>query len=488
MATPKRNRNRKLWAVWLASSALLCSWFAWGMFGDGDKTAFMPGPMTDGHHSIAERCELCHSEPEGGGEILQDACIDCHGPQREKPFDSHPRSKFKDPRNADRLEKIDALHCVSCHREHQPEITLANGLTQPRDVCAHCHIDIGEDRPSHQNLPMDSCKNSGCHNFHNNRALYTDFLVKHHGEPNTKQRARVKAREFADVVEEILEYPRDRYPLEALSQADDPRPLGDISHEQFLATAHAKAGVNCSACHRPLDEQGQAGPWQDKPGTAGCKGCHDIETQQFGLGKHGMREAAGLGPMRADLARIPMRPKAVKSHQQLNCSSCHDAHDFNTQKAAVDACLGCHNDRHSLAYKDSKHFQLWQASHPSPGQTKPAAAAAPAAETTGVSCATCHMPRVDVDVNDWMSRIVVNHNQNATLSPNSKMIRPACLQCHGLGYSIDALADQTLIDNNFQGQPAVHIDSMDMAYQDQQRYLKELAEQARQQAPQAGSN
>ena len=83
------------------------------------------------------------------------------------------------------------------------------------------------------------------------------------------------------------------------------------------------------------------------------------------------------------------------------------------------------------------------------------------------------MPRVNFDVNDWMSRIMVEHNQNATLSPNEKMIRPACLHCHGLGFSLDALADQALIENNFRGSPAVQVRSMELAEADQQRAMKE---------------
>jgi hypothetical protein len=43
------------------------------------------------------------------------------------------------------------------------------------------------------------------------------------------------------------------------------------------------------------------------------------------------------------------------------------------------------------------------------------------------------------------------------------MIRPVCMNCHGLGFSIDALADPALINNNFSGQPSIHIESMDMA-------------------------
>jgi hypothetical protein len=85
------------------------------------------------------------------------------------------------------------------------------------------------------------------------------------------------------------------------------------------------------------------------------------------------------------------------------------------------------------------------------------------------------MPRVDFDVNDWMSRIMVEHNQNATLSPNEKMIRPACLHCHGLAFTLDALADEALIETNFQGRPTVHVESMELAEADQKRAERERA-------------
>jgi hypothetical protein len=40
------------------------------------------------------------------------------------------------------------------------------------------------------------------------------------------------------------------------------------------------------------------------------------------------------------------------------------------------------------------------------------------------------------------------------------MIRQVCLRCHGLGFTIDALADADLIKRNFRGRPNVHIESL----------------------------
>lgn len=465
MEEAKHTRHRSLWLTWLLLSSALLGWMSYTMLEGKDQSLFMPGPLTPGHRQLELACDTCHSDPLGNGEVLQQSCVDCHGEDRKKPFDSHPASKFKDPRNADRLENINALSCISCHTEHRPDMTLDNGLTQPRDFCFHCHSDIGEERPSHQGMAFDTCKNSGCHNFHNNRALYTDFLVKHLHEPATLENPRLPEREFAQVLEEIIEYPRDRYPVQALETGDIDAPedsLDESIESDWLASTHAQAGVNCSACHLLVDEETEQAEWNDHPDQRGCRQCHDVEIVRFAKGKHGMRIAAGLTAMTPSDALLPMKKDAV--HEELGCNSCHPAHRFQTRPAAVDACLGCHDDRHSLAYKDSPHFELWQKEIS--GESPPG---------SGVSCASCHMPRVSYDVSDWLSRIIVDHNQNATLSPNSKMIRPACLHCHGLEFSIDALADKDLIERNFIGRPSLHVESMDLAERDHQRALEETA-------------
>ncbi|MEM8661866.1 MAG: NrfA- nitrite reduction protein, partial [Pseudomonadota bacterium] len=126
---------------------------------------------------------------------------------------------------------------------------------------------------------------------------------------------------------------------------------------------------------------------------------------------------------------------------------------YDSRSAAVESCLTCHNDDHSLAYKDSPHYRLWQA--------EMSGDAAPGA---GVSCASCHMPRTEKDYY-WGTFVhnEVQHNQSLTLRPNEKMIRPVCMTCHGLGFAINALADPALIHNNFTGKPSVHIESIDLA-------------------------
>ena len=71
-----------------------------------------------------------------------------------------------------------------------------------------------------------------------------------------------------------------------------------------------------------------------------------------------MRVANQLPAMTTDKARLK-KNKEIKSP---NCVSCHQAYSFATTpiEAGVNACLNCHADEHSLAYKKSPHFQLVQ--------------------------------------------------------------------------------------------------------------------------------
>jgi hypothetical protein len=468
------SRARRWWLVWSALSLGLVALFGAAMWTPGAAAVpvlaqvrgwFQPGPMTHGHHQIELACEACHTKPFGGAAVLQDACMSCHGAALKEADDKHPASKFEDPRNAFRLERIDAVRCVSCHVEHRPETTHAMGVTQPDDYCAHCHSGKDEMPADHAGFRFDGCASAGCHNYHDNRALYEDFLLKHAGQPETLPKPQLRARALGEDLMASISYPQARYPFTALdaARADAPPAARKAkAMDDWLASRHAQAGVNCSACHVPgttLPEGASApagaGSWVDRPATpAACQGCHGEEARDFQGGLHGMRLAQGLGPMRPALARLPMRADAGHAdpaHAQLDCSSCHAPHRPDLRRAAVEACLGCHADEHTRAYEGSPHHRLWQ---------QELRGEIPAGR--GVSCASCHMPRDKLPTADG-ARYGVQHNQSATLQPNEKMLRPVCLNCHGLGFAIDALADAALVERNFAGRPARHVESIDMA-------------------------
>lgn len=455
----RKHNTGFFWLSWLLLTAGLSGYFYYAVSSVEGRNhslagVFLPGKTSAGHHQIEAACSTCHTQAFGGKELLQDACIQCHAAELKAVDDSHPRKKFTDPRNADTLAKMDARYCVTCHVEHRPAMTQAMGVTQPDNFCFHCHADVAEERPSHRHLDFNTCATGGCHNFHDNKALYEDFLFKHRTDPANLPRQQVEARDLLNFIALTTEYPAKNHPLKALTagQADAPESFliqPDIQ-DDWLTTRHAQAGVNCSACHQVQDKASQTVRWVEKPDHRSCQTCHQDETSGFTAGKHGMRLAAGLSPMTPAQARLPMKPE---SHEKpLTCISCHSAHRFDTRKAATEACLQCHDDTHSTRYQDSPHAQRWQ---------DELSGKAPAG--SGVSCATCHMPRLWHEDSEGIERILVDHNQNNTLRPNEKMLRPVCLQCHGLPFSLNALADPALIENNFQGKPAVQVDSVGMA-------------------------
>src|ERR1043165_635746 len=122
----------KTWIVWSLASVVLAALLTAGLLNDsavGEPALahvrgwFSPGPLSAGHYQIQLSCESCHTSRFGGREVLQDACVSCHGAELTAADDKHPLAKFNDPRNAELLSKLDARECVTCHTEHQPQIT-----------------------------------------------------------------------------------------------------------------------------------------------------------------------------------------------------------------------------------------------------------------------------------------------------------------------------------------------------------------------------
>ncbi len=420
------------------------------------KTMLLPGETSHGHYQIELACSACHTPMMG---VKQDACLNCHQEELNIAKDTHPAKKFNDPTSGERLKLLDAQKCITCHREHVPERTHPMGLSLPTDYCYHCHQDVMEQRPSHKEFAFDSCATAGCHNYHDNRALYENFLSKHSDELDMLDKQVVMLRSSSQTeTKSAGKVPTKEGSAQNDSKENPYLTLADMNApdsvetpqemlDDWVTTAHATSGVNCNQCHvDSVDETEEAqATWSNQVDHQTCGKCHQRELAGFTAGKHGMRLAQQLSPMTLADARLKM--KASRAHESLNCSSCHSGHRFDTQFAAVDACLSCHNDRHSLAYQSSSHYDLWKLEVS--GDAQPG---------TGVSCATCHMPRMEDDDGN----VFVDHNQNGNLRPNEKMIRSVCNHCHGVAYSIDALADEKLIETCFQGEPSVHIQSVDM--------------------------
>lgn len=436
----KITQNGFYWFLWSLSSSASIGVLGFMMVYEQNSTLFLPGMTTNGHYQIEIKCSACHTPFMG---VKPDACMSCHEEELKRANDSHPKSKFTDPRNADRVALLDARNCITCHEEHVEDRTHSMGVTLPTNYCYYCHQDIGQVRPSHRDLPYNSCATSGCHNFHDNTALYEDFLLDHANSPDLKSPAAIPALK--------TDLTSASHPA-ALTRADANAPSGmkfdSIVYQEWETTAHAYAGVNCMDCHS-AEASGGSKTWTEIPSNEACARCHSFEHQSFLEGRHGMRLAQGLPPMRPAIARLPMKPESAQ--KVLNCNACHSAHAYDTRRAAVDACLQCHNDDHSLNYlnQDSPHYNLWKTALTSDGDL-----------TQGVSCATCHMPRTEYKENG-QNQIRIIHNQNDNLRPNEKMVRGVCLYCHGLQFTLDSLADEKLIQANFNHPPESHVQSIE---------------------------
>lgn len=459
-------KHARSWTTWLVLNLVIAGYLSYALLAPASsiKTTFLPGKTTHGHYQIELDCNACHapamedqSAAGAVGAVMQDACNRCHADQLRIASDTHPAKKFNDPTNADMLLVLDAQNCLTCHREHVPEQTSAMGLTVPNDYCWHCHQDVADSRPSHADLSYTSCSTAGCHNYHDNRALYEKYLNDHFGQSDHLAEARVPLRNILTSWDSSLVGKESKQANDQSLQANQHDGPADQQLDQSIlddwaSTAHAAAGVNCSACHSDVESK----DWSDTVSMDACGQCHEAQTESFVTGRHGMRLAVGLSPMSPSLARLPMHTDSA--HRELTCNSCHGGHRFDTEWASVGACKQCHADAHTIAYDTTAHADLWN---------KELAGELPAG--SGVSCATCHMPRLEKDGDVW-----VNHDQNANLRPNETMAREVCGHCHGLEYSLSALSDPQLVDSCFADAPLERNESVRMAHD-----WFELKEQAR---------
>lgn len=411
-----RGRTTLLLAMLIA--ATLGGYFAGSLLLPNDDGARLPG-----RH---EACERCHTP---SGEAPHAACLECHDASLATAEEPHPEGELEGPRHAARTASHDARACVLCHREHTAHRTHAGGVTFPLHLCGLCHQDIARRLPSHQGFTFDGCVRAGCHRFHDDPGKHLLELVAR------------PAPTVAAVVRAAATKPaRVSRPLRA-DEADAPAPAQTpAAVREWLSTSHAKAGVNCSACHDVRDAATGVVEWRERPGNVSCGGCHGDQEQGFLHGRHGVRTSVGLSPLTPERARRSMKGGA-RGHA-LGCDACHSAHAYDTTRAALEACVGCHDDRHTRAYFATRHARAWD---------KEQSREAPAG--TGVSCATCHLPRKTRRVRG-VDELRVEHDVSAPLRPRDKMARAVCLPCHELEFSIDALADDDLVARNFNGRPA----------------------------------
>jgi predicted CXXCH cytochrome family protein len=389
------------WQV-MALGVALVGWLG-GKFLAGRRAWLLPGVTSDGHHVIETACGACHS---GFARPSNDTCTRCH--RAELADDTHPTATFDDPRWAAELARLDARRCISCHTEHRRS---ERGVTASPELCFGCHDDVVSKRANHRGFAPGSCLDGGCHNYHDNRTLSAAFMSKRLGHPATF--ARVQRLDWHRAATQPSAAPAPT----AAGGARGGSESTALIRERWRGSAHARQNVDCARCH------GEAEQFVARPDERACAPCHSFEVASFRRGKHGARGTVGLPALRGAEARQPMRRDA--EHAGLGCGTCHDAHGLDTRYAAVRACLSCHADQHSRAYLDSPHAAV------------------------SVTCATCHLPRLEVSERAGGTRVAVHHDNNFTLQPRDRMARQVCLQCHSLELAFASLFDEQVVRSNF---------------------------------------
>ena len=294
-------RNAVLWLAWGALTLLGTGAVLAKLYVGGDRQMLLPGQTAGAHHQLEIACETCHtSDPfEKQASVRKDinkTCTTCHKDELKAADDSHPKKKFTNPRMAAYWEKIDGRFCTSCHAEHQPEITGPMMVTLQGDFCMACHSegeqDIRKDRESHADLTFDTCASAGCHNYHDNRALYEDFLVKHADTPWLNDvpviaAAALPGPKRAEVAADVEAYLAT---LEtAQLPATGPKLTPDLTqeltpeqaqlHEDWAGSAHAAAEVTCASCHVAEGTE-ETATWTDHPEPGVCSDCHKGQSEQ----------------------------------------------------------------------------------------------------------------------------------------------------------------------------------------------------------------
>ncbi|MEM1290877.1 MAG: cytochrome c3 family protein [Cyanobacteria bacterium P01_H01_bin.162] len=155
---------------------VLMGWFA-AAFAFDNKEVFLPGETSVGHYLFEASCSSCH---EGFKPVSNENCSRCH--QAELAEDKHGAAKFRDPRWAGELAKIEALTCTTCHNEHVH--MFGRGVHLQPDLCMACHEGIIQgDLKSHDGFAADGCWTAGCHNYHDHRSISTGFLIENLDQP-----------------------------------------------------------------------------------------------------------------------------------------------------------------------------------------------------------------------------------------------------------------------------------------------------------------
>lgn len=268
---------------------------------------------------------------------------------------------------------------------------------------------------------------------------------------------------------------------------------------QFERSRHAKQGVSCLDCHRPVAGQenyAHRGFTLARQLTAkNCSQCHPSEYQQFLRSRHAAPAwAAVFGASDFSATQIAAAEKYHKGAVQrpanklaqlegesasaVGCAGCHDIGKPNAD-GSIGNCTDCHS-RHSTSvalarepqtcgqchmgpdhsqleiYHESKHGALYNAQrttmnlHAKPQQLTSADMPVP-------TCATCHLSgldglRVTHDTTERLSYwlfAAISHKRPTYMQGKNAM-QEVCLKCHAATHveNFYTAAERVVADTN----------------------------------------
>lgn len=389
-------------------------------FFSAKRVFFLPGQTSNSHHLIESSCNSCHQPFKS---VPDNNCNNCH--EKDLAQDSHSEAKLLASKENKQLEF--RKNCRDCHQEHTGKL---RPITSKKEFCYSCHKTTIVEKENHRNFTVSSCWSSGCHNYHNNSELTLEVIKKQ------------LSVDPSDLAFQVLPLVRE----ETSTELNPNFPLNlSVNQEiisQWKLSYHSQISVNCMNCHQEVNNSFVKNPSQDI-----CAKCHSFEFEAFRRSTHGIREKLKLTPLVQKQSKLAMKLKDDE-HRKLSCFICHDVHTVNTRQASVESCLKCHNDEHSQKYLQSKHATLFAPED----KQRPGSQA--------VSCATCHMPRIEIMVEN-KNKVVVDHNNSFNLRPRDRMLK-VCLACHDFEFSFNSIFDDEMVKNNFIGVPTKKHQTMKM--------------------------
>ena len=188
--------------------------------------------------------------------------------------------------------------------------------------------------------------------------------------------------------------------------------LDSADHINPNHAGHAKAGVECLACHEPIFDETTLGQLSAFPKEAKCLSCHKKQKEE---GNCGFCHSRPDKPSTYVLPAPHLKFNHAKHlEKDENCGVCHlmlpARGQLEKPVPPMKTCLGCHNHQQQYAngqcdvcHRDLLSIPLKPTSPPFSHQADFTRAHPPIARASAASCTLCHQQRFCADCHAAMT-------------------------------------------------------------------------------------